>query len=42
MDGTWMKPERKRQHQAHLRKLCEDVEENYGELNITRLARTLF
>lgn len=42
MDGVWMKPERRQEHQAHLRKLCEDVEENYGELNITRLARTLF
>ncbi len=41
MDGVWMKPERRQQHQSHLRRLCEDVERNYGELNITRLARTL-
>lgn len=42
MDGVWMKPERRQQHQTHLKRLCEDVERNYGELNITRFARTLF
>ena len=42
MDGIWMRSERRQRHQTHLRKLCEDVERNYGELNITKLARTLF
>lgn len=42
MDSIWMKPERKQQHRLHLRKLCKDVERSYGELNIIRLARTLF
>ena len=42
MDCVWMKPERRQQHQSHLRKLCEDVERNYGELNITKLARIFF
>lgn len=42
MDGIWMKQGRRQQHLDHLKKLCEDVEKNYGELNITRLARTLF
>jgi len=41
MDSVWMKPERRQQHLTHLKKLCEDVEQNYGELNITRFARTL-
>jgi (p)ppGpp synthase/HD superfamily hydrolase len=40
MDSSWMKPERRNKHLAHLRKLCENVEQNYGNLNITRLART--
>lgn len=42
LDSIWMKTERRKQHLIHLRKLCEDVERNYGELNITKLARTLF
>lgn len=42
MDSVWMKPKRRQQHLIHLRKLCEDVEKNYGELNITKFSRTLF
>ncbi len=42
MDGVWMKPERRQQHLTHLRRLCKDVEQNYGELNITKFAKTFF
>jgi len=41
LDSVWMKPERKVQHQTHLRKLVEDVQRNYGNLNILRIAKTL-
>lgn len=41
MDSTWMKPNRRQQHLTHLQRLCEDVEQNYGVLNITKIARTL-
>ena len=41
LDSVWMKPERKIQHQNHLRKLVEDVQRNYGDLNILRIAKTL-
>jgi len=40
LDSVWMAPDRRLQHLTHLRKLCDDVERNYGELNITKLART--
>lgn len=41
LDCIWMTPERRKQHSAHLRRLCEDVESNYGKLNVVRLARLL-
>lgn len=41
IDGIWMEPERKQQHLTHLRRLCKDVRNNYGELTITRFARIL-
>lgn len=41
LDGIWMKPERKKQHLEHLKKLYEDVERNYKGLNILKLAKTL-
>lgn len=41
MDAIWMKPERKKQHMDHLRKLCKDVEKNYGKLNIVKFAKTM-
>ncbi len=41
LDGVWMEQNRKKQHIEHLKKLCKDVEENYGGLNIVKLAKTL-
>ena len=41
MDGIWMEPERKNLHLQHLAKLIIDVRKNYGELNITRMAKSL-
>lgn len=38
-DGIWMEQTRRQQHLKHLRKLHENVEQNYGELNIVRFAR---
>ncbi len=42
LDGTWMELERMKEHQSHLKRLCEDVEKNYGQLKIIKLARNLF
>ena len=42
LDGICMKPERKEQHLEHLKKLTQDVEKNYGELNIVKFAKTMF
>lgn len=42
LDGIWMTPERREKHVTHLRRLVEDVEGNYGGLNILNVAKTLF
>lgn len=42
LDSSWMKPERRIQHVTHLKKLVDDVEKNYGDLNILKLARDLY
>lgn len=41
MDSVWMKSERRQQHLIHLRRLYKDVEQNYGELNIMKIAKSL-
>ena len=41
MDGGWMYPERRVLHRAHLTKIVEDVEQNFGPLNVVRIARAL-
>ena|SRR3989344_883986 len=41
LDGVWMKPERRIQHINHLKKLLYDVQKNYGNLNIIRIAKVL-
>ena len=41
LDGDWMIPERKKQHQAHLRRLSDDVYTHFGDLHIISLAKTL-
>jgi hypothetical protein len=41
LDSDWMYPERRALHKAHLLKLADDVEVNYGKLNIVLIARAL-
>lgn len=41
LDGQWMYPERRAVHRVHMAKLAEDVERNFGPLNIVRIARFL-
>ncbi len=41
MDGDWMYPERRVIHRAHLKRLADDVEKNFGLLNIVKMARAL-
>ena len=41
MDGIWMLPERRKEYEGFISRLCDDVEENYDKLNITRIARTI-
>ena len=39
MDGTWMSPEKMAQYKDYTSRLCSEAEMNYGDLNITRIAR---
>lgn len=41
LDGAWMTPERRERYLAYTLRLAEDVERNYGSLNIIRIARSL-
>lgn len=41
MTATWMKPERRKEYEDYTKKLLDDVERNYGELNITKIARAI-
>lgn len=41
LDATWMKPDGYKKYVALVKRLVEDVEKNYGELNITKLARAV-
>jgi hypothetical protein len=41
LDKRWLTPEKKKSYEDYAKKLCEDVEKNFGELNITRIARTI-
>ena len=42
LDGVWMTPQRRNQHTTHLKRLIADVRENYGNLNILKIAETLY
>ena len=42
LDGVWMEPVRREKHLSHLKKLVEDVERSYEDLNILKLARTQY
>jgi (p)ppGpp synthase/HD superfamily hydrolase len=39
LDGSWMSDEKKREYQDYTQDLCKNVEQNYGPLNITKIAR---
>ncbi len=39
LDSTWMSKEKLEEYKEFTRKLLKDVERNYGELNIVKLAR---
>lgn len=41
LDSAWMTPERRRIYVEHTRKLIEDVEKNFGPLNIIKIAKTI-
>ena len=41
LDGAWMTPERRQRYLAYTLRLAIDVEQNFGMLNIVRLARSL-
>lgn len=41
LDGEWLYPERRAIHREHLAKLADDIEKNYGRLNIVLIARAL-
>jgi len=37
LDGCWMSEEKRRKYEEYTKRLCEDVEENYGQLNIIKI-----
>lgn len=41
LDGAWMTPERRERYFSYTLRLAEDVEKNFGSLNIVRIARSL-
>jgi hypothetical protein len=41
LDKRWLIPEKKKEYEKYTKKLCKDVERNFGELNITRIARAI-
>ncbi len=41
LDGAWMNEEKATAYKEYVHRLADDVEKNYGELNIVRIARTL-
>ncbi len=41
LDGSWMSEEKRRSYNDYTQRLCQDVERNYGKLNITKLAREI-
>lgn len=41
LDGNWMNSEKRKNYEEYTLRLCLDVENNYGSLNITRIARAI-
>ncbi|NCQ54623.1 hypothetical protein GW797_00075 [Candidatus Parcubacteria bacterium] len=41
LDSSWMTPEIIEIYTSYTKKLLEDVEQNFGQLNITRIARAI-
>lgn len=41
MSGSWMSPSKRKIYEEYTKKLLEDVERNYGNLNITKIARAI-
>jgi len=41
LDGSWMSSEKRTRYENYTKKLCDEVESHYGELNITRIARSI-
>lgn len=41
MDGTWMSEEKRREYAEYTKELANDVEQNFFDLNIVRIARAI-
>lgn len=41
LDGSWMSAEKRERYAAYLLRLCDEVEAEFGQLNITRIARAI-
>jgi (p)ppGpp synthase/HD superfamily hydrolase len=39
LDGSWMNEEKRQTYEKYTERLCEEVENNYGTLNITKMMR---
>lgn len=41
MDGSWMSGEQRKKYAEYTKKLADDAKENFGELNIVKIARAI-
>ena len=41
LDGAWMDDEKRMNYEKYTRRLCEEVEKHYEDLNIIRMAETI-
>jgi hypothetical protein len=41
LDGSWMPPEKLKRYRRYTSSLADDVQKNYGDLNIVRIARAI-
>lgn len=41
LDGTWMSSELREKYIAHTKRLLQDVEQNFGDLNIVKIAHSI-
>lgn len=41
LNGSWMDDEKRKTYSNYTKRLCQDVDQNHGTLNITKIAKTV-